>query len=85
MIVGEGCAECGYRVLDRLSGGDVAAQLNACLVELLALTDTWRRAGASRSTAIAPFLGDGRSDSRPGIPAAAPDGSRMERLRHEHK
>jgi hypothetical protein len=35
MIVCEGCAECGYRVLDRLSAGDVAAQLNVHLVELL--------------------------------------------------
>jgi phosphoribosylpyrophosphate synthetase len=61
MIVREGCAECGYRILDRFSGGDVAAQLNVHLVELLALANTWRRAGASRSTAIVPFLGDDRS------------------------
>jgi hypothetical protein len=47
----EGCAECGYRVLDRLPGGDVVAQLKVHLVELLALADT-QRANTGRTVGL---------------------------------
>ena len=40
--------------------------VNDHLVELLALADACRRAGASRITAIVPFFGYGRADKRHG-------------------
>ena len=40
--------------------------VNDHLVELLALADACRRAGASRITAIVPFFGYGRADKRQG-------------------
>jgi ribose-phosphate pyrophosphokinase len=42
--------------------------VNDHLVELLALADTCRHAGAARMTAIAPFFGYGRADKRNGRP-----------------
>lgn len=64
--------ECAFAIGDDVSGHDVVIvqairpPVNDHLVELLAMVDAARRAGAGRVIAVLPYLGYARSDRRTG-------------------
>ena len=71
--------EINVRVLDNVRGGDVFVIQSTCtpvndnLMELLLMLDAFRRASASRITAVAPYFGYARQDRKvdPRVPISA--------------